>query len=365
MSEVRLIGCDPGASAVRLAEVNPHPTPPTSTTGEGIKTVSVPSVVGIGETKATGMAGAFMRGTKALPDRVQFDEVEYLVGENVEKFARPVERIDLERFTDGPELRALMYAALYRLIDGGSHVVAVAIGMPVQCLMDKEEAAAIERKMAAWLLGVHRFEFNGKDARIEIVNIRAKIPQPAGTRFNWGLDERGNWTRGKQALLAPTLVIDQGFSTLDIFAMKGGEINQVNTAGAQLGMRRACEILAQALERKYHVSIGLHEADEALLSSLDGRKCLTWVHGEETDVSAEAKAAIDAIGSEVIRFIDARISDVGKYKVLITGGGALSIGNRLARHISGAEVMSEPRLSNVLGLAKLAQRDGFLVKANG
>jgi hypothetical protein len=352
MSKVRLMGCDPGASSVRMAEVK----------GGSIVTAIVPAVVGVGDIKATGMAGALMRSAKAVPDRIAFGEVEYLVGENVEAFARPVERIDLERFTDGPELRALMYAALYRLIDGGPHAVALAIGMPVQCLMDKDEAARIERQLAGWLMGVHRFEFNGVDARIEVMNVRAKIPQPAGTRFNWGLDERGNWVRGKSALVAPTLVIDQGFSTLDVFAMKNGEINQVNTAGAQLGMRRACEIFAQTLERKYRIEIGLHEADELLFAVIEDRKALTWVKGEKTDVTGEARQALEAIGTEVIRFIDARVNDIGKYKVLITGGGALAIGKRLAGHIAGAEVMREPRLSNVLGLAKLAQREGFLVR---
>jgi hypothetical protein len=50
------------------------------------------------------------------PDQVSFDKITYLVGESVARYARPVERMDFLRLSDGPELRALFYDVVFRLL---------------------------------------------------------------------------------------------------------------------------------------------------------------------------------------------------------------------------------------------------------
>lgn len=355
-NKVRLIGLDPGASAVRASEVRDG----------SIVTSIVPSVVGVGSMNvgALNLAGVGRNRKGVQPDRVRFDGVEYLVGEGVSDYAKPIERIDFERFTDGPELRALFYRAWVGLAPEpgtrGDRMIALAIGVPVEVLENAEQAAEMERGMKKWMIGRHHFELNDVAYRFAVTNLKAKVAQPVGTWLNWGMDYQAKWTRGKDAFLAPTVIVDQGFSTLDIFAVSNGQISRRNTDGATLGMRRACEMVSESINRRYRVEVGLHQADELILAVGSGRKALTWVEGKHTDVSAEVNQALNAIAAEVLRFVNRTIDGARSFKVLITGGGALTLGDRLVRSMPHAEVMVEPRLSNVMGLAKLAQKQGYL-----
>ena len=79
----------------------------------------VPSVVGVGETDLgmLSLGDLGRRRRRKQPDRVTTGGVTYLVGKEVARFARPVQRMDFLRLSDGPELRALFYAAAFRLLD--------------------------------------------------------------------------------------------------------------------------------------------------------------------------------------------------------------------------------------------------------
>lgn len=356
--KIRLIGLDPGASAVRAGEARE---------GE-VATACVASVVGVGatDTGALSLAGVGRGGRRGpLPDRVAFDGVEYLVGENVTEYAKPIERIDFARFTDGPELRSLMYLALDRLLGSTgrkSETIALVVGMPVELLEDTEQAAQVGRGMRKWLVGRHRFAVNGEERRLEVVEIKTTIAQPAGTWFDWGLDTSGQWARGAQAMKAPTLIIDEGFSTLDVFAVNAGRVSRRNTDGALLGTRRACEMIGESIGRRYRIEVGLHEADELIQHVAVGKKARVYVAGELMDVTPEVNQALNTIGTDVVRFLERAVDGGRRFKVLLTGGGALALAGRLTRQLGHAEMMPEPRLANVRGLAKLAQRAGFLVK---
>jgi len=353
MKQVRKLGWDPGFGGNKLAEI---------TDGE-LRTFVLPSVVGVGETDAgaLNLAGVVRGRRRTVPYCVGFDGVEYLVGPGVAQYARPIERMDFERFTDSPELRALLYATLWQAIDGGSHLVALAIALPVSILQDKERANQVERDMKKWLLGTHEFTLDGEAAQFEIVTVRAKIAQAVATWFDWGLDEAGQWCRGSQAMKAPTLIIDQGFNTLDLVAVEGGRISTRYSGGDTLGMRKAAEMAIANIWHRYDVELSLHEADKLVQRVVGGRDASTYVEGQRTDVTAEVRQALASTGADVVRFVERQVGNGKRFRILITGGGALALAPRLRQSWPHAEVMPDPVLSNARGLAKLAQRVGFLV----
>ena len=126
------IGCDPDFGNFKVACAD----------SGGVRLATVPSVVGVGETDLglLGLGDLGRRRRQAVPDKVAYGGVTYLVGEGVARFARPVQRMDFLRLSDGPELRALFYAAMYRFLrqaqDGvfgaGSHEAAPMVGLPVE-----------------------------------------------------------------------------------------------------------------------------------------------------------------------------------------------------------------------------------------
>jgi len=308
------------------------------------------------------VAGLVRSKRSGVPSVVGFDGVEYLVGEHVEEYATPIERMDMARFTEGPELRALLYAALFQALDGGARHVALAIGLPVEALEDDAVAAATEAGMRGWLVGAHRFTVDGKQARMEVVNIRAKIAQPICTWFDWALDEAGQWSKGREALKSSVLVIDQGFNTLDLAVLEGGKISSRYKGGRDLGMGTASRYLLAAIEKQYKVdSLGLHEADALIRSVLASGKARIYVAGALTDVTPLVRQALNTTAADVVNFCKSRVGKAGQFKILLTGGGALALAERLTAQYPHAEVVNEPVMANARGLAKLAQRSKFLV----
>ena len=139
--EIILAGLDPGFNAIKIAQVQ----------GNDILTYVLPSSVAEpnrGNKDGLTLAGV-VRPQRASrhPFRVVFDRTEYLVGPNVSDFAEPIDRMDFDRFKDSPELRATFYAALYRILNGGAHQVALALALPVEVVQDKAEAFQVERAM--------------------------------------------------------------------------------------------------------------------------------------------------------------------------------------------------------------------------
>jgi hypothetical protein len=127
------LGIDPGYGNFKVARV----------TAEGARFVAVPSVVGVGETDVglLGLGSVGRRRRRSTPDRVTFEGVTYLVGEGVARFARPVQRMDFLRLSDGPELRVLFYDALHHVLEEGvSEPLALMVGLPVEVMADKAKA---------------------------------------------------------------------------------------------------------------------------------------------------------------------------------------------------------------------------------
>ena len=145
---MQTIAFDPGFGNTKAAFVNGKLT-----------TISLPSVVGVGQTDVGLLSvGTSPRRRLKLPSCVQFEGVSYLVGENVAQFARPVERMDFRRLSDGPELRALFYTALHRLLGAGCHSgIRVMVGLPVEVMNNRQLALQTRRELRSWMIGEHDY----------------------------------------------------------------------------------------------------------------------------------------------------------------------------------------------------------------
>ena len=178
-------GWDPGYGANKFARVYK---------GELITYVLTSAVGEANRAKKDGLTlGGVMRPQRAVrrPFHVTFDDFEFLVGPQVSHYAEPIERMDFNRFTDSPELRATFYAGIYHIINGGARRVALAVALPVEVIQDKTEAIQVEKGIRDWLIGEHLFNVDGVETALTVTHVRAKIPQPVATWFDWGMDTRG------------------------------------------------------------------------------------------------------------------------------------------------------------------------------
>jgi hypothetical protein len=137
---------------------------------------------------------------------------------------------------------------------------------------------------------------------LTITTIRVKIPQPVATWFDWGLDSRGQWVKGREAQLAPTMIVDQGFNTLDVLVTEGGRISDRLTGGDTLGMGRAADELIQVLAHRHQVTLELPKAAEIIKDVANGQKATIYVNGEAVEVTTEAKGCLSSLAADVDNF---------------------------------------------------------------
>ena len=182
---VRKIAIDPGFHAIKVAEVrDPGASRPDVCT--------VDSVVGVGSTDLGLLDAGLTRARTTKPYRVQFNEgekvlreasMEYLVGPEVARYARPIERMDFNRLGDSPGIRASVYAALYAIVDGGQTDLAIVAGLPVE-LLQGEQARETVDAMRGWLEGEHCFSVDGHEARLNVLEGRCapsrRVPSSSG-----------------------------------------------------------------------------------------------------------------------------------------------------------------------------------------
>ena len=105
------LGLDPGFGGFKVVEA----------TGEGHRSIHLPSVIGVGDTDTGLLSLGALGGRRpdSRPLAVFWNGASYLAGHRVAHFARPIERMGFLRLSDGPELRALTYAALGSLLGSG------------------------------------------------------------------------------------------------------------------------------------------------------------------------------------------------------------------------------------------------------
>ena len=77
-------------------------------------------------------------------------------------------------------------------------------------------------------------------------------------------------------------------------------------------------------------------------------------------MSAEARQVVRSLEADVMSFIERTVGNAAEYRVILTGGGALALSQRLLTVYRHATLMHEPILANARGLAKLAVRPDFL-----
>ncbi|MCP4370435.1 MAG: hypothetical protein GY797_20335, partial [Deltaproteobacteria bacterium] len=173
------------------------------------------------------------RKQDAQPFRLAWDGVAYLVGPNVHRFARPIARMDFLRLSDGPEIRALVYTALGQLLGPGAHTIHLMIGAPVEALADQQTGRQMRAGLRSWLVGEHAFTLDGVETVVRVAHKRdvQVMAQPAGAFFAWGMDDTGQWRQAVHTLEAQVAICDLGFNTLDVFSVRGGQVDARYTGG--------------------------------------------------------------------------------------------------------------------------------------
>lgn len=314
---MNVIGYDPGFGNTKVCAGR------NGAVGMVQSAVSVPAQIG---KAAIGMKSAGRRAKL-----VSFDGRTYAVGEGAAARGTLRTSLDYGAITS-PERRALLYTALSIQPGAATGSNLLVVGLPVNLLTDDQQTGDVMASLKT-LKGRHAFSvLNDGTHGFEIERIKI-LAQPAGAYLDWAYDDKLN--ERDNADTAEVLVIDIGMNTLDIYALKGGEVVDAFIGGAEVGVHRLLDMM--------HTNVG-HDIME--LDAMLRKGTLKYNGGNLDDYCNEVVAAIKRTIPNLRRF------DV----VIPCGGGAVVLGNRLTRALvaRGAALFEpdDPLTTNVRGFWK-------------
>lgn len=292
------------------------------------------------------------------PDRAQFslngsgngiiltEPFNLLVGEEAVTQSRFLNRREDRRWIESDDWLALVYAALTEITTAHFAQFDIVTGLPVAFYDDKQ--TIIDR-----LTGEHRIRREGRDAQTLRVNNVRVIPQPFGTLLAQVLDARGQIVDAQLAR-GTTGVIDVGGKTCNLLsATKLTEISR-ETASVNVGGWTLVRSVRQWLSTN---APGLDDLrDHQIAAAIQAREIRAY--GQPV---AEFPAVVDALAEDLAGQIVAEATQLWNGgaildAILITGGGALLLGDHIRNHWPHAQVVADPVYANVTGYYRLAQR---------
>lgn len=340
------IAIDPGFGGFKTGHLNGH----------GAQAVVLPSVVGAGQLSHNHLATGLETGPAPdKPYQVQFFNQTYLVGANVHRETTPIERLDFDHLTDGPELRALLYASLFQALGPQTEAMNILIGLPVQIVQNIDTDNQTMARLKSWLIGEHHFAVNNCQISYTVQDVK-RMAQPMGAFFHWGADDSGNWIRNDNPA-GKFAIADIGRNTCDLFVIENKQVIQRFSRGENAGTRHALSFIRQTVAERYGYKPSFYEADQLARHYTAKREAvISHMHGEATAYPIVAQA-VGECWSGIQEMIGEVWDNTNQFRRLIfTGGGAEMLRDQIKRAYPTAIIFGQT--ANVIGLAKFAQREG-------
>jgi plasmid segregation protein ParM len=252
--------------------------------------------------------------------------------------------LDRSRVED-PSARLLFLAALCDWADQGVREFQVVTGLPVKWYADRD-------KLVGQLSGRHFVERENGHRAVHRISVRdvLVVPQPFGSLFDAILDDEGQIV--DEALARGRLgVIDIGTFTTDYVLVDGLRYVERGSGSIATGMSKAYELIGRSLLDSFELDLGMHQVDQAV------RRGSINIFGEKREIDWIAEPVFDAIAAEILAqagslWGDGRDLDA----VLVTGGGAIVLGERVREHYRHATILEDAAMANVKGFLKYGLR---------
>jgi plasmid segregation protein ParM len=240
-----------------------------------------------------------------------------------------------------------MLAAFSELTTASRTDLVVVTGLPVAFYSDKE-------MLRDRFLGEHRVVREGRRTQVFRVSRVRVIPQPFGSLLSVALDDKGT-VADLDLSTGRVGVIDVGGKTTNLLsAHRLAEVGR-ETASVSVGAWDAVRAVRAFLSERCPGQFDLRDHQVADVIASRG----VSYYGERLDLSAEVDDILSPMADQVIaQATQLWNGGAGLDAVLVTGGGALLLGEAIKGHFPHARIVDEPVFANAIGYWKLAQRLG-------
>jgi len=265
------------------------------------------------------------------------------VGNVAVEQSRITRRREDRGWIESDEWYLLALAALTEITSGNARFDIVT-GLPVAFFGDAQ--VVIDR-----LMGYHSVKRADRRAQSFTVDSVRVIPQPFGSLLDVCMNNHGkvvdlDLARGRVG------VIDVGGKTTNILSVNRLSDVSRETASVNVGGWVATRMLGQVLaERCPNLDLRPHEITQALIDRQ------VSYYGESVDLNESVEEILNNLAAQIV----AEATQVwngaaGLSAVLVSGGGALLLGDHVKAHFPHARVVEEPVMANAMGFWKLARR---------
>jgi plasmid segregation protein ParM len=228
---------------------------------------------------------------------------------------------------------------------GGCHRFRIVTGLPVNWYADRD-------KVLEQLAGKHIVRrVNGRQIvqRFTIDEVLV-VPQPFGSLFDAILGPGGQIV-DQDLAQGRVGVIDVGTYTTDYVLVDRLRYVERGSGTLASAMSRAYQLIGRSLLDTFGLDLRLHQVDRAVR---DGQ---VTVFGEERNIDWLVDPVLDALSQEVLAEAGTLWGDGRDLKaVLVTGGGAMALGERIRRRYAHARVLPDAAMANVNGFHKYGLR---------
>lgn len=282
------------------------------------KRVFFPSVLGEIRAQLVGQDGYL---------QIETDDGAWFIGDGAIEQSLNLIRGQDKSWLKTPMYRALLLAGISEVVSPATYEVTIDLvsGLPVADFSMRDEVSAL-------LSGSHLVRRPGRrNLEITIRNILF-VPQ-ALAAFD------GNLNDGKTLV-----VLDIGGRNINYSTLTGKRAIATQCGSTEAGMLNIVEQIARQIKNKTGRDLKTHQAIEAMKT---GR---TRAYGQECDVSDIVTAELEMFVDSVHTLVSSKWGDTSAVDILlIAGGGALMVGERVARRYPQARIVDDPQWANANG----------------
>ena len=310
----------------------------TKVVGPDGRRILIPSAVGTPET------GRFsLNGSDTI---TMIEPTHRAVGDAAILQSRFLQRREDRNWIESDEWYTIFLAALSEMTTATRANIRLVTGLPIAFYADR---ATIKDR----LIGPHRMKRENRHAQVLTVAQCHVIPQPFGSLLAETLDDRG-YIANKSLALGSIGVIDSGAKTTNLLSVrKLAEIGR-ETASVNVGAWDAVRALRDWLSNRYP---GLEDLRDHQLAGAIRTRHIQY-YGDSIDLTI-VDHIITPLAEQIITEAT-RLWNGGATLdvILLTGGGALLLGDRIAAHFPHTVSCQDPVFANALGYYRLSQRLG-------
>lgn len=252
------------------------------------------------------------------------DGAKYQVGQLALNSLKPGENVDeasfygREHYLRSEFLVQFRTAAALSLWDSPQdRPVKITTGLPPAYISEDSEY------LKGALAGQHTFTIHrGPETRKFSLSVDRgdieTIIQPMGTFFSVGMNDKGDMTPMlRKYWSSNVLIFDGGFGTLDIYILRGNEVER-STTDDRLGMKRVFDEVRKALYKDHGVSVTVPELMSCLGTGKVRRVNKKTLQAEEIDFSGYLKTANRIVAQEALDSVKMDLGSIDNF--VMTGG---------------------------------------------